>query len=112
MASFVVETYVPHGDRQRFAADVEGIRLAAEVIVVVEGRVHHVRSYLIPSDEMGFHGVEADHAEDVVRVAKLASIELERIVETSGVEPGRAEDDEMQGVLGAETNPEPSTRPS
>lgn len=89
MTSFVVETYVPSGDRERFAVDVDGIRIAAEAIVVVDGRVHHVRSYLVPSDEMGFHVVEAESAEDVRRVTQLAGIEVERIVETVGVGPGR-----------------------
>lgn len=89
MTNFVVETYVPSGDTDRFAADVDGIRVAAEAIVVVDGHVHHVRSYLVPSDEMGFHVVEADSAEDVVRVTQLAGIEVERIVEAIGVGPGR-----------------------
>jgi hypothetical protein len=38
---------------------------------------------------MGFHVVEADCAEDVVRLATLASIDVERIVEAIGVGPGR-----------------------
>lgn len=87
MASFVVETYVPSGDAERFAGDVDGIRVAAEAIVVGDGRVYHVRSYLVPSDEMGFHVVEANSVEDVVRLAELAGIEVERIVEAIGVGP-------------------------
>ncbi len=99
MANFVVETYVPQGDRRRFSADVDGIRLAAEVIVVVDGRVHHVRSYLVPGDEMGFHVVEADNAEDVVRVAQLAGIEVERIVEAIGVGPDRDAEDGTEEAI-------------
>jgi hypothetical protein len=87
MASFVVETYVPQGDQERFSADVDGMREAAEVVVVVAGKVHHIRSYLVPGDEMGYHVVEADSAEDVVRVAKLAGIEVERIVSAIGIDP-------------------------
>jgi hypothetical protein len=89
MASFVVETFVPEGDADRFAVDVTGLRAAAEAILVADGRVHHVRSYVVPSDQMGFHVVEADTAEDVVRVTTLASIEVERIVRAIGVGPGR-----------------------
>lgn len=89
MRSFVVETYVPQGDRERFAADVDGIRLAAEAIVVVDGRVHHVRSYLVPGDEMGYHVLEAGSADDVVQVTRQAGIEVERVVESIGVGPGR-----------------------
>ncbi len=97
MTSFVVETYVPRGDQERFAADVDGIRLAAEAFVV-DGRVHHVRSYLVPGDEMGFHVVEADSAEDVVRVVELAGIDVERVVEAIGVGPGRGPDDRSDGA--------------
>ncbi|MBI2763597.1 MAG: hypothetical protein HYX54_07600 [Chloroflexi bacterium] len=87
MASFVVETYVPQGDQERFAADVDGIRLAAEAIIVVDGQVHHVRSYLVPGDEMGFHLLEAGSAEAVERVVAKAGIEAERVVEAIGIDP-------------------------
>lgn len=90
MASFVVETYVPLGNADRFAIDVDGIRAAAATVVTADGHVHHVRSYLVPSDEMGFHVVEAMNAEDVSRMAELAHIDVERIVEAVGVSPGDA----------------------
>jgi hypothetical protein len=85
MTSFVVETYVPDGDRERFAADVDGIRAAVES-TSIGGSIHHVRSYLVPTDSMGFHVVEGDSAEDVVRLTELASIEVERIVEAIGTD--------------------------
>jgi hypothetical protein len=47
---------------------------------------------------MGFHVVEADTAEDVVRVAELAGIEVERIVEAIGVGPGRGVEDGTEEV--------------
>lgn len=97
MASFVVETYVPQGDPECFASDVDGIRVASEAIVVVDGCVHHVRSYLVRSDEMGFHFLDAETAEDVVRVTEMAGIEVERIVEAIGVGPGRAVDGRTEG---------------
>jgi hypothetical protein len=86
VTSFVVETYVQDGDPGRFAADVEGIRAATQSVDPPGGRVHHVRSYLVPSDQMGFHVVEGDSAEDVVRLTELASIEVERIVEAIGTD--------------------------
>jgi hypothetical protein len=85
VTSFVVETYVPDGDATRFAADVDGLRAAVES-TSFGGSVHHVRSYLVPSDSMGFHVVEGDSAEDVVRLTELASIEVERIVEAIGLD--------------------------
>jgi len=86
VTSFVVETYVPDGDAGRFAADVERIRATAVSVDLEPGRVHHVRSYLVPSDEMGFHVVQASSAEDVAQVTRLASIDVERIVEAIGVD--------------------------
>jgi hypothetical protein len=92
MTSFVVETYVSDGDADRFAADVDGIRAAVESGVHAAGRVSHVRSYLVPSDEMGFHVMEAESSDDIVRVAALASIEVERIVTAIDVGPDEPTD--------------------
>ena len=91
MASFFVETYVPPGDHAKFSTDVEGLRAALETIAATDGQVHHVRSYLVPSDEMGVHVVEADSSEAVMRLAKLAGLEVERIVPAIGGDPGRTE---------------------
>jgi hypothetical protein len=87
MTSFVVETYVPDGDPERFAADVEGILAAVDSVLPVARGVRHVRSYLVPTDQMGFHVIRADNAEDIATVTRLASIEVERIVAAIGVGP-------------------------
>jgi hypothetical protein len=84
MASFFVETYVPPGDHAKFSTDVEGLGAALEAIAATDGQVHLVRSYLVPSDEMGIHVVEADSAEAVLRLATLAGLEVERIVPAIG----------------------------
>jgi hypothetical protein len=86
MASFLVEMYVRQGDREGFAAAVEGLR-SASAAAKTAGRVRHVRSYLVPSDEMGIHVVDADTADDVRQLAKLAGIEIERVVSAVGVDP-------------------------
>ena len=86
MASFVVETYVSGGDAVRFADEVAGIGAAAKA-QGSRGLIEYVRSYLVPSDEMGFHVIEAETAADVARVTRLAGIEVERIVRVIGVEP-------------------------
>jgi hypothetical protein len=93
MTSFVVETYVSGADASRFAADVDGIRHAVASVVAAAGHVNHVRSYLVPSDEMGFHVIEADSADDIVRVTELARIEVERIVTAIGVGPDAQADE-------------------
>jgi len=86
MVSFVVETWVAADVQDRFPAEAEEIRKAATA-ASLDGPVHVLRSYLVPGDEMGFHVVEAATVEDVARVAALAGIEVERIVEAIGVEP-------------------------
>ena len=83
MASYVVETYVAAGDRVRFDLDVDGLRRVAAT--GLGGRVRHIRAYLVPCDEMGFHLVEAGTAADVERLTRQAGIEPERIVEAVGV---------------------------
>jgi len=87
MASFLVETYIRQGDRDGFAAAVVGLRSALESANGPNGPVRYVRSYLVPSDEMGVHVVESDTAEAVKQLAKLAGIEVERIVSAVGVDP-------------------------
>ena len=88
MASFVVETYVPGGDVERFTVDVDRIRAAAEALQG-DRPARHVRSYLARADEMGFHLVEAPGADVVRRVAALACVEVERVVAVIdlGVDP-------------------------
>ena len=89
MASFLVETHVAQGDREQFEAGAEGLQKAGEAMVTNDAQVHVVRSYLVPNDEMGVHVVEADSVEVVMRLAKLAGIEVERVVSAIGVDPGR-----------------------
>ncbi len=85
MASFVVETYASTLDASGFARTVDRAREAAEQLSVAGKRVRHVRSYLVPEDEMCFHVFEAAALEGVMRVTELAGIEAERVVEAIGV---------------------------
>lgn len=88
MASFLVETYVAQGDAHKLSTAVEALRAAIGSGVGLTSPVRHVRSYLVPRDEMGVHVVEAESAEAVMRLARLAGIEVERIVAAIGVDPG------------------------
>jgi hypothetical protein len=85
MPSFVVETYVPAERRDRFAGSVEDLRAASDRTVGGTD-VRHVRSFLVPGDEMGFHVLEASTAGDVARVTEAAGIEVERVVEVVAVD--------------------------
>ena len=87
VTSFVLETYVPDGSAERFDVDVDGLRRAAGIDAA--GDVRHVASYLVPTDEMGYHLVEARSTSDVERVARRAGIEAERIVEAVDVASDR-----------------------
>jgi hypothetical protein len=87
VTSFVLETYVPEGSHERFDTDVDGLRRAA--VVDPNGDIRHVASYLVPSDEMGFHLIEAPSAGDVERMAGRAGVEAERIVEAVDIESDR-----------------------
>ena len=87
MTNFVLETYVPEGSHERFSVDVDGLRRAAGLDPT--GDIRHVASYLVPTDEMGFHLIEARSASDVEQVASRAGLEAERIVEAVDVESDR-----------------------
>lgn len=87
MTSYVVETFVPAGSDERFALDVDGLRrIAADGLDGSGHPVRHIRSYLVPGDEMGFHLLEAGTVADVARVTRQAGIEPERIVEAVGID--------------------------
>ena len=91
MASFVVETFVPQEDPDRFVADVRSLRAAVRAAPRAPGRPRYLRSYLVPADAMGFHVIEAETADEVQRMATLAHLEVERIVTAVSVGTIRAE---------------------
>jgi hypothetical protein len=80
MPSYVVETFVPTEARARFTRTVAALRAATEGRPDAL-RIRHVRSFLVPGDEMGFHVLEAGTAIEIARLAEAAGIEIERVVE-------------------------------
>jgi hypothetical protein len=89
MASFLVESYVPEGNVDRFSDDVDGLRAATASMGPSPRTVRYVRSYLVPADEMGFHVMEAPDADAVARVVALAHLDVERVVATIGISADR-----------------------
>jgi hypothetical protein len=87
MPTFVAETYVAAGDRDRFTRTVDVLRAVCRDTSAATC-VRHVNSFLTPSDEMGFHVFEAARAADVLRVTAEAGVDVERVVETIAVEAG------------------------
>ncbi len=88
MASFLVESYAPRLDAEGLELIVGRAQAAAESLDGPSGRVRHVRSYVVPGDEMCFHVFEAASVEEVVRVCELAGIEVERVVDAIGAGSG------------------------
>jgi hypothetical protein len=80
VARFIVETYAPQ-DGATSDQVVATARHVATMLDASGGRVRHVRSYVVPSDEQCFHAFEAESPDDLRRAARLAGIDIERIVE-------------------------------
>ena len=82
---YIVETYAP-----REAAAPDGAlvraRLAAESLAATGARVRHVRSYVVPGDEQCFHVFEAESPDELARAARIAGVDIERIVEAIDLE--------------------------
>ena len=85
MPTFVVETFVSPGDRERFARSIEDLRAAIDGARDAR-HARHVRSFVAPDDEMGFHVLEAGAAADVAAITEAAGIEVERVVEVVRVD--------------------------
>lgn len=80
-----METYAPR-DAAAPESSLAQARLAAELLAATGGRVRHVRSYVVPGDEQCFHVFQADSRDDLTRAAKLAGVDIERIVEAVDLE--------------------------
>lgn len=85
MTGFLVEAYAPGLGDDGLARAVERLRAAGEALTASGRPVRHVRSYVVPGDEMCFHLLEAGSPDDALEAARLAGIEVERIVEAIGV---------------------------
>ena len=82
MPGFILETYVP----RLSSSDLDD--LAGRAKQATTGtQVSHIRSYLVPEDEMCMHVFEASSRDAVLLVAGRAGIEAERIVETVDEKP-------------------------
>lgn len=85
VTSFIVETYAPR-DAAAPERSLAEARLAAEMLAAAGGRVRHVRSFMVPGDEQCFHVFEADSSDELARAARIAGVDIERIVEAIDLE--------------------------
>lgn len=79
MPSFIVETYVPRLTSNGLDRLVHRLARAA-----AGTPVDHLRSYFVPEDEMCMHVLASPSAEAVRAVARIAGLEIERIVQSVG----------------------------
>ena len=84
MASYLLETYAAGLGAEDVARAATRAREAAATLTRGGMPVRHVRSYLIPADEMFLHFFEAPSAEAVGQAALIAELQVERVVETIG----------------------------
>jgi len=77
--SFILETYTP----RLSSSDLD--ELAGRAKQAAAGTpVNHVRTYLVPEDEMCMHVFEAPSSAAIRDVATRAGLEIERIIQTVG----------------------------
>lgn len=79
MPGFILETYTP----RLSSSDLDDLVGRAKR-ATTGTQVSHVRSYLVPEDEMCMHVFEAPSGAAVHDVAARAGLEIERIVQTVG----------------------------
>ena len=86
MEQYLVELYLPRGGE----AAVRAAR-AASGQVTMEGRhVRHLRTILVPQDEICFHLYEAQDADAVGEACLRAGIAYERIVRAVSIDGERS----------------------
>ena len=76
--TFLVEAYAPS------SSDVGGLSEQAQLAALTAdgvGPIHHLRSILVPEDEICLHLFEAESAESVARAIGDANLRAQRIVE-------------------------------
>jgi hypothetical protein len=70
MATYLIELYVPRG-----------AGVPTELLAAVAPRIRHLRTILVPTEEIGYCLVEAPSAVTVAELAETIGLEPERIVE-------------------------------
>jgi len=76
---FILETYTP----RLSASDLDDV-VARAKNATTGTEVSHIRTYLVPEDEMCMHVFEAPSSAAVHDVAARAGLEIERIIQTVG----------------------------
>lgn len=70
MTTYLIELYVPRG-----------AGVATERLTAAAARIRHLRTILVPTDEIGYCLVEAPSATALAERAEAVGLEPERIVE-------------------------------
>ena len=80
MTEFLLEAYVPRSDRTVAERAVSAAEEAAGRVRAAGATIRYVRSIFVPEDETCFLLFVADARDDVLEVARLAGLPVERIV--------------------------------
>jgi hypothetical protein len=78
--TFLVEAYAPS------TSAIGTLEQQAEAVADAEpeAAVRHIRSFLVPEDEICFHLFEASSADSLARAMQRADLRAQRIVEVQG----------------------------
>jgi hypothetical protein len=99
--TYLVECYWPGASEAQIAAAAQRAELAARDLSVVSGRVAHLRSLVVPQDEIVLCFFEADSTELVREASVRAGLPFERIVASVQVESGAGAPSSGQGRVNA-----------
>ena len=85
MARYLLEAYLPRGDRDALERAAARAEEAARRMTRSGTAVRHVRSIFVPEDETCFVLFEAATRADVLRTGRLASLPAARVSEAIDV---------------------------
>jgi hypothetical protein len=89
MPSYLVETYLAHGQAGQLLAREQSARSAAAELTQGHTRVCFDRSIHIPADEICFYVFDAPSARVVALAAELAGLDPIRVVEAVSSREGK-----------------------
>jgi hypothetical protein len=91
MAEFLVELYVPRGDRAVVDGGAARCRAAAKALTDEGSSARYLRSIFVPEDETCFFLLEADSADAARELTRRAGLESGRVAEALGTRKGAGE---------------------
>jgi hypothetical protein len=85
MPSYLIESYLPRSRSGELHALADRLRRATESLTAEGARVRHLRSTVLPNDELCLHLLEAESAAMVSEASRRAAIEPARVMQALSV---------------------------